>query len=265
MAAGSEGKRKVSAQHAVGKALDKSKNRRHGAIASCPTSSKRKKISRAAKKQLGKLSGKGKKAYARRARATGIQAKAASKALPPEVVSVFKKAGFKLKRIDPKYLHLMSQQQAWSTLKFFFGKALDGTKLKIGVSAAEMNVCDRQFAMALLIEAVDASYHAGFLDDLVSSLGEVVQLHLKESVKSLFGKGKKKKKAKGTPFFAQVLKEFATRARERWFEHANGEDLLDPHIYELVRLGVQSNFALAIGIRKNMTGDPNYCIMDNLY
>lgn len=150
-------------------------------------------------------------------------------------------------------------------LKFFFGKAYDGKKLKIGVSVAEMNECDRQFAMALLIEAVDASYHAGFIDDLVSSVGAVAEGDIKESIKSLFGKSKKKKKAKGTPFFVQVLKEFATRARERWFEHADGEDLLDPHIYELVRIGVQSNFIGAMGIRKNMTGDSNYCIMDNLY
>jgi len=105
---------------------------------------------------------------------------------------------------------LLDQQQAWDVLRFFWPH----TNVKPG----SLTQTDREFAQALLVEAVDASYAMGFVEAAFRSLAKL---------------------PKG---LGAVLKSFAKRAAKQWFKHATQDDLADPEIYESVRARLALNF-----------------------
>ena len=214
MTAKTKAGKKSIAQRAADKAKSRFRNKALRAVAHCPVHASSKKRSSAARKLHGKLSHKGRKIYSRHE--SKIRASAASS--PAKL----KKMGPNLSRIMPRCVNrMLTQQQAWSVLKFFFGKDDKGKRIPIGIGAASLTIEDREFALSLLIEAVDASYHQGFIEDAINT------------VKGLFGK--RKKIAKGTYKFRHVLMDFANKAMQRWFAHAKGEDLVNPRIYENIR------------------------------
>jgi hypothetical protein len=85
---------------------------------------------------------------------------------------------------------------------------------------------DRGFAQALLVEALDATYKVGFLEDLVRSLLKLPQGGV------------------------AVLKSFAKKAAVRWFKYASMKDIMeDPKIYEFVKTNIVRNFRSVWAIR----------------
>ena len=80
----------------------------------------------------------------------------------------------------------------------------------------------REFAQALLVEAIDASYAIGFVQALIKSTANP---------------------AKGA---REVLKAFGKKASKLWFEHATVHDLTDVKVYQFVldKLAVTFRHAL---------------------
>ncbi len=115
----------------------------------------------------------------------------------------------------------LDQHDAFGILRFFW--------LEPGVEPSQLTVQDRAFAQALLVEAIDSSYHMSFVELLFKNFYGKVPSSF-ESVRDM-------------------VKSFAKEASKRWFEHATGKDLDDPKIYESVRATLSRNFRSTWQIR----------------
>lgn len=79
-----------------------------------------------------------------------------------------------------------------------------------------------EFAQALLVEALDRTYDAGFLEALFKSMTDK-----KRTINSA----------------KKLLQKFGKKAFKHWFKHATEDDLWDdPEIYETVRVFIRRNW-----------------------
>ncbi len=100
---------------------------------------------------------------------------------------------------------IFNEEETVVILKFIFKNQHNNIDL--------LNVTDpvREFAQALLVEAVDSSYAFGFVDALF------------RSVTNPRARAKK------------VLTKFSKKALKHWFKHAKAQDLMSIKIYDKVR------------------------------
>jgi hypothetical protein len=133
-----------------------------------------------------------------------------------------------LKQFGPQEIKI-NQDQAYQILRFIW--------TDIGISPQEISRKDIAFAQSLLVEAIDASYKMGYVEQLFKSF------YMK--VPASFGSIK------------DMVKNFAKGASQHWFKHATQKDLMNPQIYENVRLNIARNFRSAWSIREQ-TGELTY-------
>jgi len=100
---------------------------------------------------------------------------------------------------------IFNEEETIVILKFIFKNQHNNIDL--------LNVTDpvREFAQALLVEAVDSSYAFGFVDALFRSV-----TNPRAGVK-------------------KVLTKFGKKALKHWFKHAKAQDLMSIKIYDKVR------------------------------
>jgi len=125
-----------------------------------------------------------------------------------------------LKRFKSDEIYL-DQEQAWRVLRFFWPNT--------NIPPGSLSETDRAFAQGLLVEAIDGSYHMGFI--------EIIFRTFAYKVATSFGDLK------------DMIKEFLKQATEHWFKHATRKDLKDPKIYESVRVTLARNFRTVWDIR----------------
>jgi hypothetical protein len=101
--------------------------------------------------------------------------------------------------------------QAFDVLRFFF-------RANTSINISQITIEDRAFAQALLVEAVDASFHMGFIESIFTSA-----MSLSPSVKD-------------------IIKDLLRYAAQSWFRYATGQNMSDPKIYESVRVTLVRNF-----------------------
>lgn len=188
-------KRKQAAQRAVANVNKRFRNKKPSAVFACsysPANSPAR--SPAATKLKGKLTRHAQEIYSRHE--ASIKAKA---------------AWGKLKRPDPPKRILKDASDAHRVLTFFFGKG----NVRLGV--ANLGEQDIEFAQALLVEGIDASYKMGYVESLFRAVA---------------GKGKIK----------DIIKDFGKKALKHWFNHATEDDLRNAKIYKKVRNEARRNF-----------------------
>ncbi len=121
----------------------------------------------------------------------------------------------KLRHFQPNEL-LFNDQESIAILNFFFLDSL--------VPPAVTNK-DREFAQALLVEAIDSSYYMSWIEKLWR-FGSKPSASLKGISKEL-----------------RKLAQAEVRRRiSKWFKHATEADLLDAKIYETVRITLGSAY-----------------------
>lgn len=123
----------------------------------------------------------------------------------------------------------INQDQAYRIFRFFWSD--------LGISPNELTREDISFAQSLLVEAIDSSYHMGYVEHLFKAF------YMKVPVS--FGSIK------------DMVKSFAKAAAKHWFKHATQKDLMNPQIYENVRLTISRNFRSVWKIREQ-TGELIY-------
>lgn len=136
--------------------------------------------------------------------------------------------GVELKRFKRDELFL-DQEKAWRVLRFFWPDA--------SVLPASLTEADRGFAQGVLLEAIDGSYHMSFV--------EIIFRAFAYKVAGSFGDIK------------DMVRDFVKQASQRWFQHATGEDLKNPKIYESVRKTLANSFRSVWKIRE-ATGELTY-------
>jgi hypothetical protein len=105
----------------------------------------------------------------------------------------------------------LDAQQAFDILRFFF-------QHNTSINLSQITIEDRAFAQALLVEAVDASFHMGFIESIFSSAMSL------------------------TPSVRDIVKDLLKYAAQSWFRYATGQNLSDPQIYDSVRVSLVRNF-----------------------
>lgn len=124
---------------------------------------------------------------------------------------------------------VLTQDAAWRVLRFFWPD--------LSTSPGALTMEDRAFAQGLLVEAIDASYQMGFVEQLFKSF----YMKVPDSYESI----------------REMVKSFGKAALKHWFKHATGADLADPQIYESVRSRIAINFRSIWKIREQ-TGELIY-------
>ena len=115
----------------------------------------------------------------------------------------------------------LNEKEARIVYEFFFGR--NTTVMTALRNRASLDFMHIEFAQALLVEGLDASYAMGFVSSLLSALGG----------------GKK------TPSLdlKKILHRFGKKAGDHWFKHATMDDLWDdPEIHVIVRDRISQNF-----------------------
>lgn len=121
-----------------------------------------------------------------------------------------------LREFDPEEL-LFNEEETRTVLKFIF-KPTDHSL----IDTLPMSDALRGFAQGLLVEAIDASYAAGFVQAVFRSAANP---------------------AKGA---VEILKRFGKKASQLWFRHATVHDLQRVKVYQFVL------DRLAIGFRNRL-------------
>ncbi|RZF80556.1 hypothetical protein EXT46_11095 [Pseudoalteromonas sp. CO325X] len=116
-----------------------------------------------------------------------------------------------LRKFSPDEL-IFNEDETITILKFIFKK--EHTTIE------HLQITDpiREFAQALLVEAVDASYALGFVDILFRTVSKP-------------SSGAKK-----------VIIKFGSKALKHWFKHATANDLMSIKIYDRVVDQLAANF-----------------------
>ena len=133
-----------------------------------------------------------------------------------------------LKRFPPDEIRL-TKEQAWRILRFFWPDT--------SILPADLTDEDRSFAQGLLVEAIDGSYHMGYVERLFKSFYMKAPASWSD--------------------VDDMVKGFAKAALKHWFKHATQSDLANPQIYENVRLTLARNFRSTWKIRE-LTGELTY-------
>jgi hypothetical protein len=133
-----------------------------------------------------------------------------------------------LRRFAPEEIRL-SNEQAWRVLRFFWPDT--------SILSGDLTQADLSFAQALLVEAIDSSYHMGYVEHLFKSFYMKVPASWSD--------------------VEDMVKGFAKAALKHWFKHATSKDLADAEIYETVRLTLARNFRSTWKIRE-LTGELTY-------
>ena len=125
-----------------------------------------------------------------------------------------------LKKFTPNEL-IFNEEETVAILKFIFKNQHSNIDL--------LNVTDsvREFAQALLVEAIDSSYNLGFIDALFRSVTNPRV-------------GTKK-----------VLTKFGRKALRHWFKHTNAQDLMSIKIYDRVREQLELKFGRVLILHVN--------------
>jgi len=110
----------------------------------------------------------------------------------------------KLRKFTPEEL-LFDEEETRTVLKFIFAE----THHK-DIDSLPMDDRLREFAQALLVEAIDASHAIGYVHGLFISV---------------------KNPAKGA---LKILKTFGKKAKQNWFKHASVHDLQNAKVYNFV-------------------------------
>lgn len=113
---------------------------------------------------------------------------------------------------------IFDEQETRQILIFFFPYDKDK------IDSATINNDIRNFAQAILVEAVDASYAMGYSEALFKSIVSFLM---------------SANPAKGPTDF---LKTLGRKAMSHWFEHATRTDLMHAKIYDSVRWQLNRNF-----------------------
>ena len=135
-----------------------------------------------------------------------------------------------LRRFTPNEVRL-DAQKAFDILRFFF-------QHNTSINISQITIEDRAFAQALLVEAVDASFHMGFIESIFTNAMSL------------------------TPSVKDIIKDLLKYAAQSWFRHATGQDLSDPKIYESVRSTLVRNFRSVWSMRTQI-GETSY--LDGAY
>jgi hypothetical protein len=117
----------------------------------------------------------------------------------------------------------LSQFDGWTVLRFFWPS--------FSVSPANINDNDREFAQAMLIEAIDASKNMGIVEYLFASA------------------------IPPAGAFGTVLINFAKAAPLTFFKFATHKDLMNPVIYNSIRNALALNFRTAKDMREMIPQD----------
>jgi hypothetical protein len=117
----------------------------------------------------------------------------------------------------PDYELIFNEEQTRQILLFFFPPDKDV------IDKLPIDNAVRNFAQALLVEAVDTTYAYGYIEAIFMSIYD-------------FLVAKKLSKS-----FIDFLKILAKKAMKHWFKHATQQGLMNPKIYEYVRVGIQSH------------------------
>ena len=118
----------------------------------------------------------------------------------------------------------INQESAYRILRFFFPD--------MTLKPNELTQDDIAFAQALLVEAIDSSYHLGFVEHLFDAFYMKVPINF-TSIKDM-------------------VKNFAKTEARHWVKHATQKDLENPLIYENVRLALAQNFRSAWKVREQI-------------
>jgi hypothetical protein len=108
---------------------------------------------------------------------------------------------------------LFNEEETLIILKFIF-EPVD----HVVIEKLTVNDAAKEFAQGLLVEAIDASYAVGFVEDIFRST------------------------ANPTKGAIEMLKSFGRKAAKRWFKYATVHDLQDVKIYDFVRLEIARRF-----------------------
>ena len=119
---------------------------------------------------------------------------------------------------------LFDEEETRTVLKFIFAKPHHKH-----IDSLPMDDRLREFAQALLVEAIDASYAIGYVHGLFRSVKNPVKGALK------------------------IMKTFGKEASQHWFKHASVHDLQNAQIYNFVKDEVARRFIKRLGdhIAKN--------------
>lgn len=123
----------------------------------------------------------------------------------------------------------ISRHEAWSILRFFWPNN----------TLAEQDLTDQDinFAQALLLEAIDASYAMGYVHIVFDTF---------------YGK------VPGSFVDVQkMVKEFSKKAAKHWFKHLGSKSLANAEIYAAVRNQIAGNFGVVLRLRQD-TGELDY-------
>jgi len=134
----------------------------------------------------------------------------------------------KLRKFDLEDL-LFTETETRIVLKFIFAE----THHK-DIDSLPMSDRLREFAQALLVEAIDASYAIGYVHGLFRSVKNPVKGALK------------------------ILKSFGKKASQNWFKHASVHDIQNAQVYNFVldEVGRQFSRELKIFVTNNQPDEP---------
>lgn len=121
----------------------------------------------------------------------------------------------KLRHFQPDEL-LFNDQESIAILNFFFLDSL--------VPPA-VTIKDREFAQALLFEAIDSSYYMGWIEK-IWRFGSKPTASLKGIAKEL----------------RKIAQDEVRRRISKWFSHATEADLRDAKIFETVRVTLGATY-----------------------
>lgn len=108
---------------------------------------------------------------------------------------------------------LFTEDETCTVLKFIF----EPSDYSV-IESLVINDAVRSFAQAILVEAIDASYSAGFVEALFRS------------------------SANPTADALTIIKAFGRKASKHWFKAASINDLQDVKIYDFVRVHLANQF-----------------------
>ena len=112
---------------------------------------------------------------------------------------------------------IISPEDARAILIFFFGNNVPPVE--------QLTDQDLAFAQALLLEAVDKSYTMGY----VNAIFDVFYMKVPTDIQGM-------------------MKDFVKKAAKNWFDHATGNDLSKPKIYQSVRTMIISRYGGTHGV-----------------
>ncbi|WP_052260558.1 hypothetical protein [Photobacterium gaetbulicola] len=123
-----------------------------------------------------------------------------------------------LRKFTPAEL-VLDDHETKMVLQFIFGRVDQKY-----INSMQVSDLHREFAQALLVEAIDASFQIGFVEALFRST------------------------INPTAGVSNTLKSFAKKASVHWFEHLTAKELKNIKVYEIVRLELARRFRTSLRV-----------------